>query len=759
MTAYKITSTTSRFSSSGSAFHDHTSGADSLTVDEGAYLVATSSPDDAATLDSQGAWTVTINGSLYAAAANGFGIYLTPGNTAVSTIKIGATGEVAGGTIGIYAYSAVKIQNDGLIVNKVIFNGGYTNSLTNTGTIGQASSPGTIIDGTGSGALTINNSGDIFGNVLLSGANDTVTNSGTMGQIDLGGGNNKLTTTANSSTSIISGGAGNDTVSIAGDTDAAQLGDGNNSFTMTSTGRTGHYYGGSGNDVLKIAGRVDAEIALQEGNNSLTVTGHVDGEQIDGEISAGAGNDTIVNSGYLKMVVGVYLGNGTNVVTNSKTFIADLTLGADANTVTNSGTFTGDIDSSGTLKFTNSGTFAGEFDSDGALTFNNTGTFSATSVTGSGVADTFNNKKMLTGDVFLGAGEDIFTNNGTIDGDVFGQNGHDIFKNTGIITGSVVLGSEFSFGGELTNSGTIEDDVQGGLDADHVTNTGHIGGLVDLGEGDDFYTGSNFADEVADGFGADTIKLGGGNDFYDADGGASDVSDTIDGGVGIDTYQARHADASGSTVSTGVILINIDTIFHNDDGIHTMGGNTAYSGVFDKLSGFENVTGGTGADTIYGNAAVNVLDGGDGNDSIFGYGGNDLISGGAGADVIGGGTGADRLQGGTDADRFIYSVASESGPGKVARDTIVDFQDGTDRIDMRLMDSDSKTANTQHNLHFAGTNVAFGLNDAGEVRAIQTAAGYTIEADLSGDGKADFAIDILDSDHSVAFSSSDFLFV
>jgi serralysin len=87
----------------------------------------------------------------------------------------------------------------------------------------------------------------------------------------------------------------------------------------------------------------------------------------------------------------------------------------------------------------------------------------------------------------------------------------------------------------------------------------------------------------------------------------------------------------------------------------------------------ENAIGGTGNDTLYGNAANNALTGGAGNDILFGYDGDDTLDGGAGANVIVGGAGNDtitvtasgnEIYGGTGND--IFNVASRS-------DTIVEY--------------------------------------------------------------------------------------
>ena len=71
----------------------------------------------------------------------------------------------------------------------------------------------------------------------------------------------------------------------------------------------------------------------------------------------------------------------------------------------------------------------------------------------------------------------------------------------------------------------------------------------------------------------------------------------------------------------------------------------------------ENVIGGTGDDTITGDAAANVLDGGDGDDVLNGGGGNDTLEGDGrdshpygDSDVLNGGAGDDVLRGQAFAD-------------------------------------------------------------------------------------------------------------
>ncbi len=84
---------------------------------------------------------------------------------------------------------------------------------------------------------------------------------------------------------------------------------------------------------------------------------------------------------------------------------------------------------------------------------------------------------------------------------------------------------------------------------------------------------------------------------------------------------------------------------------------------------------GTGNDLgndIAGNDADNVLNGREG---------NDLLYGGAGHDTLVGGLGDDELQGGSGRDHFTYQDLAE-GDVDMGWDLIVDFQRGTDKIDL-----------------------------------------------------------------------------
>ncbi|MCB1349200.1 MAG: M10 family metallopeptidase [Maritimibacter sp.] len=110
----------------------------------------------------------------------------------------------------------------------------------------------------------------------------------------------------------------------------------------------------------------------------------------------------------------------------------------------------------------------------------------------------------------------------------------------------------------------------------------------------------------------------------------------------------------------------------------------------------ENAVGGTGDDTLWGNAAANRLQGGEGNDDLYGatgadtliggrdkdmlsgQNGRDVLSGGKGRDILKGGVGNDRLEGGNGIDRFVFKTGWDV-------DTITDFDARGlihDRIDL-----------------------------------------------------------------------------
>jgi Ca2+-binding RTX toxin-like protein len=102
----------------------------------------------------------------------------------------------------------------------------------------------------------------------------------------------------------------------------------------------------------------------------------------------------------------------------------------------------------------------------------------------------------------------------------------------------------------------------------------------------------------------------------------------------------------------------------------------------DSLTGSsadELIRGLGGADTLAGNAGDDTISGGSGNDVLLGGKGDDSIKGGSGKDYLSGDFGADTLNGGSGDDVFVFHTRTIDG----AVDTIEDFTDGEDRVELR----------------------------------------------------------------------------
>lgn len=173
--------------------------------------------------------------------------------------------------------------------------------------------------------------------------------------------------------------------------------------------------------------------------------------------------------------------------------------------------------------------------------------------------------------------------------------------------------------------------------------------------------------EIDGGAGDDIILTGSGND--DITGGEG--NDTIYGGDGTDTLRGGAGD---DFVMGGG---HDDTIYGGDGDDRIFGDGWGEDGT---TTGDDTIYGGAGKDTIYGDEGADTLYGGADNDNIHGEGGNDTIYGGAGDDKIFGGTGDDTLTGGEGADAFYIRLDSGA-------DTIKDFADGTDTIDLTAIQS------------------------------------------------------------------------
>lgn len=260
--------------------------------------------------------------------------------------------------------------------------------------------------------------------------------------------------------------------------------------------------------------------------------------------------------------------------------------------------------------------------------------------------------------VSLLGGNDIFdggTGNDTVNGDagndtLTGGAGNDVFV-IGADNGADVI-TDFSLGVDqidVTALGinAIEDmaitDSEGGAvidlgDGNQITLEGRASSELDNDDFvlvDNIFNGGAGSDKVNGKSGVDIMSGGDGDDQLDGKAG----NDVLGGGDGKDKLTG----GSGN-----------DTLDGGDDN--------------DLLDG------GDGDDNLDGGNKNDRLHGGDGNDVLIGGHGNDQLSGDAGNDILDGGIGKDELTGGAGADVFVFENGSH-------RDTITDFEDGSDLLD------------------------------------------------------------------------------
>jgi hypothetical protein len=144
-----------------------------------------------------------------------------------------------------------------------------------------------------------------------------------------------------------------------------------------------------------------------------------------------------------------------------------------------------------------------------------------------------------------------------------------------------------------------------------------------------------------------------------------------------------------------------------------------------------------GNDALTGGGGANELHGEDGRDQISGRGGSDMLVGGADGDT---------LRGGRGGDDFVYEDVSDStGSTAATRDLIIGFGND-DAIDLRAIDA--KIGGGNQKFDFIGTNAFTGKK--GQLRYEVDDGDAFVEADVTGDGKADMTIRLFDVDKLVA---------
>ena len=217
-------------------------------------------------------------------------------------------------------------------------------------------------------------------------------------------------------------------------------------------------------------------------------------------------------------------------------------------------------------------------------------------------------------------------------------------------------------------------------------------------------TGETFVNDVGQGApGGNRVFLtiwdGGGTDTYDLSNYSNGVTIDLRPGLWSTTSQVQLADIGGFG----------SPIYARGNIANAL----QYHG--DARSLIENAIGGSGADSLIANQAVNALRGNGG------------------------------------ADMFKWMDGGDSGTGALA-DTILDFVRGSDRIDLSGVDAITATS-ADDAFAFIGTSAFH--NVAGELRYQAEGGDVRVQGDFDGNGIADFEIVL---DNLTVLASSDFIF-
>jgi len=189
-----------------------------------------------------------------------------------------------------------------------------------------------------------------------------------------------------------------------------------------------------------------------------------------------------------------------------------------------------------------------------------------------------------------------------------------------------------------TITGTSEDDLINGNGGDDVLSGGASG-----------------SDVINGGSGNDQILLGGAGDI--ANGGAGNDTFFVFSSIGADPHQIDGG------ANTDRVNFGVDTDNNNINlGAGTWSLTSSGDPVTSILTSIENVTAGSGNDTITGSSVANILDGGNGNDTI---------DGGAGADNINGGSGFDTASFAGSGSAVIVNLAAGTNTGGDAQGDIL----------------------------------------------------------------------------------------
>ena len=259
------------------------------------------------------------------------------------------------------------------------------------------------------------------------------------------------------------------------------------------------------------------------------------------------------------------------------------------------------------------------------------------------------------------------------------------------------------------------------------------------GSGNDRVAGGLGSENVFDGSGNDSVQLGANNDTVNAGLG----NDVYDGGAGIDMLSFLWVSNDGFSGLEFNFNIGVKV-----DLALTTAQNFGGFGI-DRISGFENATGGIANDRLLGTSGINSLVGAGGNDFLDGRAGNDFLFGTDGSDTMVGGLGGDVIdmndviQSLIGRDVARYTNIIESGLTAAAWDTIVFFDKGglatDDKIDLSAIDANPLVAGNQAFV-FRGAGAFTAVR--GEVRLVVSGADTFVHIDNDIDAAAEMVIKV-----------------
>ncbi|WP_439613881.1 M10 family metallopeptidase C-terminal domain-containing protein [Reyranella sp.] len=212
---------------------------------------------------------------------------------------------------------------------------------------------------------------------------------------------------------------------------------------------------------------------------------------------------------------------------------------------------------------------------------------------------------------------------------LYGQEGNDV-----LLGGGMGLSPNQLWGGGGNDTASYAE-TSGSVYVDLAAQAGYVDSvLVDYmnsienvsgGFGTNTLVGNNTANVLTGGLGTDYLYGQGGNDVL-IGGAAGSAANQLWGGLGNDT-----ASYAGTTA---VVYADLSAQAGYVDGI-----------LVDQMNSIENLMGGSGTNTLVGDADANILTGGLGTDYLYGQGGDDILIGGGkpngGANQLWGGSGSD----------------------------------------------------------------------------------------------------------------------